>query len=384
MTIVRIIRNHGGVVGSPSNVPDYWPDLADSTWLAVSNNNLEDVRPSGVGASTIANVMVSWNGATLHQTLKRLILWDCGGHGNYSGNEGYEFDLFTGLWGRFSDPSAAAASGGVASNGIKTDGSAISTHTYQNLAYANGMIYLCMLGSTSPDGDGSLRMFRMDRASADLPATGTRGYIDLGFSPTSGTVKDGFADFDPITNKVWYGQRRQSTGGSNSQFGSIDMDDTVTAYALAVGSIGSISSYSAGVCIYRGSTSALLCYGDTAIRTLNLQSPALAAPVFTGSTPEGDARHGVVYEANNEQLIALNPDGSGNLRVCNAPSDLYGGTFDWFDFDAAGSIDTLQPNGTYNRFNIVRDMGDGRSALVLANSTSTPVYVLKIPSGGFA
>jgi hypothetical protein len=311
-----------------------------------------------------------------------MVLASNGGHTNYTGNEVYvfKFNQATPAWYRMTDPSSAAMDG-TESNGRKVDGTPLSTHSYANHAYGmNGKIYLCMMGSNATSGAGSNRVWAWDRNNFSAN-TGTRGWSDLGLAGTGSTVDDGFADYDPITNRIWFGQRREP---GSSQFGYVNCStDAVTALALGgVNFSGSgTATYSMGRVIYRGSESVLLCYGDNARRTINCQSPtSLSTPTFSGTLPA--AYDGMVFDAEHEQLIAWRASTS-DLLVSDLPTNMLTGTYAWQLVSAvAGNPGAASPNGTYGRFNIIRDMGDGRSALVLVNNTTSQVYVYKIPQSG--
>jgi hypothetical protein len=376
------------------SVPAWWTAAADKTWTPISGDAtdggrrfLQDVRPSGVGTSEIRYVMEAWCGGTINQDRKEMVLASNGGHGNYGGNEVYVFKFNQAIpaWYRMTDPSSAAIDG-TESNGRKVDGTPLSTHSYANHAYGmNGKIYLCMMGSNHESGAGSNRVWAWNRENFTAN-TGTRGWTDLGLAGTNSTVDDGFADYDPLTNRIFFGQRREP---GSRQFGYVDCaTDAVTSLALGgVNFTGTgTATYSMGRVIYRGSESVFLCFGDNARRTINCQSPtALSTPAFTGTLPS--AYDGMVYDAVHSQLIGWDA-GTNNIVVCDVPANLLTGTYNWRTVSpAGGTAPAAMPsgdpyNGIYGRWNIIRDMGDGRSALVLAATTSNDVYVYKIPAAG--
>ena len=90
-------------------------DLKPGEWYQVPNSHLYDVRPSGWSA----NVMEPWSGGAFDTKRDRLLVWG-GGHGDYSGNEIYAFDLAQLKWIRLSDPSANT--GGDECSGLYPDG----------------------------------------------------------------------------------------------------------------------------------------------------------------------------------------------------------------------------------------------------------------------
>jgi hypothetical protein len=61
-----------------------------------------------------------------------------------------------------------------------------------------------------------------------------------------------------------------------------------------------------------------------------------------------------------------------------------GGTYRWEDVDAHPASDEPEycKNGCNSKFNIVADMGNGQSCIVLASSMDA-AYVYKLPNGDF-
>jgi len=72
------------------------------------------------------------------------------------------------------------------------------------------------------------------------------------------------------------------------------------------------------------------------------------------------------------------PTTTANGKIVYNPS----GTWAWSNFTPSGATVTTEAVHTYSRWNIVEDMGDGRSAIVYCGGIDYPTYVYKIPASG--
>lgn len=108
--------------------------LPPGHWYEVRNSRLAAVAPTPVppGSNGVASVMDAWSGGAYDSKRDRLIVWG-GGHGNYSGNEIYVFQLSTFTWKRLTDPSSNV--GGDESGGYYPDGRPRSRHSYNFIEY---------------------------------------------------------------------------------------------------------------------------------------------------------------------------------------------------------------------------------------------------------
>lgn len=379
-------RSFQFTVSSPGG-PSWWTALADKTWTAIAGGagiggTLDSVIPPGVGTDKSAYITQSWCGGVVCQNRKSIIFFGNGGHGNYSGNEVYEFSLVTLLWSRLTDPSAAAFDT-VTSDGeaMRVDGTPTSTHSYSNdAATPDGRCYRLMMGSVNPSGHFSPACWKWDRNNFTV-ATGTRGWTYLGDTPTSATSCVGISGYDPIHNRILYSQIRQPTGGSNQQFGYVDLTND-SLHAFTTGAVGDMGLNPGGCVVYTSTESALLAGGASSRRTINGSTGAVASPGWIGTVPR--LQDGIVFDPINNEIIAKNGGGTG-LLVANMPSNIFTGPYSFTNVAANGGTlpGLVSPdNGIYGRFNIIYDMGDGRSCLTYVRSTAEPVYVYKLPVGG--
>jgi len=371
-------------VNAPTTAPSWFTSLSTNTWGQIATvGTYEAVAPS-FDLGDADSAFNDWNGLAMNQARNEFMGGALGGHtaSGYQANHMTVLPLMDEVpaWIRRNDPSQAANDSSGETSGMLADGTPKTTHTYQNNVCAWDRYYQCMMGSVYSDGHGVGRIVYWDPANFTV-ATGTRGWTNLGTTPTDGDIYDGFASYDPLTDKIWYGQRREPTGTNKSQFGTITQSGLISRINLAVSGIGSTGSYSAGVIVYNASSSALLMFGDTRIRTLNCQNPtAITTPTFAGAvTPAGSALHGVVFNPRTNQLICPRP-GTKDLLVCNVPANILTGTYTWFVYTPAGNLNstTFVTNGTYGKFNIAHDMGNNQACLVLVHRTNEPVNVMRL------
>jgi hypothetical protein len=159
-------------------------------WYEVPGSKLQSVCPpndvnheSYAFASQCSGIVRAWNGAIADTKRNRLIVWG-GGHGDYAGNEVYEFDLATLQWKRLNDPSPVTPCQETTS-----DGKPNSRHTYGGLAYIadedrmfvfGGVVY-CPHGMGSNGtwtlGLDSLDWTRMDPAHGGSPNDENHGAV---------------------------------------------------------------------------------------------------------------------------------------------------------------------------------------------------------------
>jgi hypothetical protein len=151
----------------------------------------------GVGGCT--SVINAWSGGVFDERLRRLLVIG-GGHMDYWGNEVYGFDLATGAW-----TIVKTASGlGTASGPTEPmpDGSPVSRHTYDGLAYMRHLGQVLVFGgSTAPQGNSGGRAWWFDpanvtwRAKGNVPPTGV-GHFYMASA------------YDPLTRKVYVRNER--------------------------------------------------------------------------------------------------------------------------------------------------------------------------------
>ena len=110
--------------------------LQQGHWYGVPNTKLSTVAPNPAVPGSVSMVIKAWSGGAFDTKRDRLIVFG-GGHGDYSGNEIYVFDLNSLRWSRITDPSPQWPGDeyNLALRDSHPDGSPISRHTYNYLEY---------------------------------------------------------------------------------------------------------------------------------------------------------------------------------------------------------------------------------------------------------
>ena len=117
-------------------------NLQPGHWVEVPNSRLDAVAPIPLppGNTTAENspfgVVVAESGAAFDTNRNRFMVWG-GGHGDYSGNEIYAFDVDTLAWDRIEDPTPNNLTPGFDGphNETYPDGKPASRHSYDSLVY---------------------------------------------------------------------------------------------------------------------------------------------------------------------------------------------------------------------------------------------------------
>ena len=185
----------------PTAVADVLDDISPGHWYRVANSDLEQKNPCpsdncSWSSSGFKGIMLAWSGGAFDTSRDRLLIFG-GGHGDYSGNDAYAFDVDTREWVVLREPSANV--GGTESSGLYPDGTPRSRHTYNSLEYSPELDSMLVVGApgTAPQsttGDSMVHLLSMDGSpqwsrAQNVPANGSRFGV---------TVRD------PDTGYIWY------------------------------------------------------------------------------------------------------------------------------------------------------------------------------------
>lgn len=106
--------------------------VSSGEWYEVPNSHMEDVKHNVMGPDMwdVSCVIDCWCGGAYDTKRDRLVVWG-GGHGQYSGNELYAFNVDTLAWERLNDPSNPPGY----DEAYGPDGLPSSRHSYNYLQY---------------------------------------------------------------------------------------------------------------------------------------------------------------------------------------------------------------------------------------------------------
>jgi hypothetical protein len=378
----------GGVclAGPSGPAPQWFRDMPDKTWATPVINTVDHVKPSPLPAGYDGHAAVcnNWSGGTVDQDRAEFVLAANGGHQGYSGNEVYVCPLRDErpAWMRITDPSPPSAvqagTYGRNSPARYADGRPSSTHTYNRPCWGNGRLWLAGIDSEyTPVGWWTSACYSFDRESRQWAYHGI-GIETPHESDSYCKWLGGSAAYDPVTNTVW----------SVGQYGIGSTGDGVYTVDAGTGRITNrrmMQNMGYSWSVVAADLRLLIVGGVDSIFTLDLQNPAAGFVRRNHSgTHASGAYCGGVYHPASRAIFSWHNNGA-NIRKLSIPASI-GST--WTNSVVQPSSlnrvvpGSAQANGTYGRFNIIQDMGNGQSAFVLLNSTTGSTYVYKIPAEG--
>jgi hypothetical protein len=160
---------------------DVLDDIKPGEWFEAPNSKLSSVSPNPPppGNTGVSSVMEAWSGGSYDTKRDRLIVWG-GGHGDYSGNEVYVYDIKLLKWVRVNDPSKNV--GGDEQSGIYPDSTPRSRHTYNYVQYVPSIDRFCTFGGaamypTGATGTSKTHCFDFDTKTWTSPGNTIHGGI---------------------------------------------------------------------------------------------------------------------------------------------------------------------------------------------------------------
>lgn len=331
-------------------------DLEPGHWYEVANSHMRDVAPDPLPPGHFANIMGAWSGGALDSKRERLLVWG-GGHGDYSGNEIYAFDIESMTWARIWGPSANIPTDGLC-RAAYPDGAASSRHTYDGVEFipspvdamwANGGSLWCGSGGGSTDTwlfhFGTDKWARQSGGPERMDVT-----VISGFDPVTGHIfmanTHHIAEFDPI-NGVWTDRYENSAGWweSSDATGAIDPTRRLMVFV-----------------------------GNTRFGVFHLDNHTYHAPAPQGASAIVDGRPpGLAYDPVADRIVGWN----GGPEVYTLDLD----DLTWAVHPPAATNTTTPTDpaerGTYGRFRYL----PARNAYVLVNGVDDNVFFYKLSPG---
>jgi hypothetical protein len=407
----------------PPGVPSWWTALADGAWASIAGGagqRIIDVADPNSGNSVLVGgggldkIMSAWTGGCLDPVRKELLLVANGGHDDYYGNEAYALSIYneTPRWYRLCNSTVPAdilknVPTPAPQNYIYADGRPRSVHGWQRCVWANDRAWYTYQDAPGPVGGTGQGVWAFHRAYSGVPtAPGQAAYSARTVAPwesygmltdsasSGGSYMAGPAIYDSTTNKIL-----SFTGNANP----------LEFYAFDVANANSRTRYTGGLQqVMCDGGWAVACsdlrigvignthpshYGSGGIAIMSLD--ALSSSAFTLVNPTGtftpNTRYGAAYHAASKSILLYDPSVTGNqivkLKIPTNPNGTYNasGTWTYSTLTPTNSptIEYLDSSGgwrgTYSKFQIIQDMGDGRSAAVVATKVNGPAWVYKIP-----
>jgi hypothetical protein len=426
-----LLSSGGGAVTTtcPNIAPIWFESASTLSWIPVaggsgygsSYQNGSTVRnvspstsayPNAQGAEGVSAVMNDWTGGCAYQAGGQYLLPCQGGHNGYYGNEIYSLALrqeipsWQRIWGP--TPDAQITHGDFAYNAAYTgyaDGAPRTAHGWlTNLCTATGRIVITFVDAC-PSGQWTTECYSIDvnNTAAGWTFHGRLWQTLPGSPGSSFLYQNGPGVYDPVANKFYRGAEGAVGGPPANGIVGVDV-----AAMLAAGQ----QSTSTGPQV-PGSTLYDIAYGgglgggwsvvlddmtprcwvigsieNSQVWIMDLTNPAAGfTKKSTVGSPTGfQVGLGAVYHKPSKAILVGGQEIGNNLRklTISGSSDPRSATYTWSNVAIGGATPGKDPayQGTFNKFQIINDMGNGLSAIVLATRVDGPTYVIKLPSSG--
>jgi hypothetical protein len=352
----RNVTCQGGSRSSVTSVAHKFSTLRPGHWMDVANSHLASVIYSGplhdqmFGATGPDSIMIAWSGGVLDTNNDSLIVWG-GGHADYYGNEVYSFSLKTLTWTKLDNPSLENPDITV---NINPDGTPVSTHTYDSLAFIPGLNSMFVAGEWGNRATDSTQSWLFN---PDIQNPNSTGVWQQAANYTAGLI-DTIAAYDPVTQNVF---------AINSNHGLESYNPSTNSWTV-IGNTPVAGWAETGA--LDPADHILVTTGQGHLSVVNLTTGAVVQPTSSGDqTVQNGASPGFVWDSAANLFVGWN--GGSTLYTLDPH------TWQW-TAHAAVADNTIMPtaaasNGTFGRFQY--DAAD--NVFVVVNDISQDVYVYK-------
>jgi hypothetical protein len=393
------------------------PERSWTTIAGGSGQRIQDVLPNPVPSnpgSHPGNITAAWTGGGVDQPRGEYIFAGNGGHADYSGNEAYALSLRaeTPKWRRLSDPTPQSHLVFDDNTGplgaVYNDGRPRAMHnTFE--CYGDGRVWFPEQNSFSSPGGGtthaviSYNRDALGAATTPLPWTASNlgpwtlhpkpNFNGQDASPTA----FGRAAWDRVGHKVW------ALGGNNNinkpHYWSVSTSGSTIGQATVYTKGGSMDNFNSWVVVAHDLR--ILVAGGAFNKKIYVLSIDRAGAsddwqVVSNVTGTGFYTPGAggAYVPANRSIGIGNPrDTDNTIYKLQIPTKIVSGQVQydpagqwaWTTLAAGGAGVTVPSEGnndTYSKWNIVEDMGNGQSAIVVLTAIDGPTYVYKVPKSG--
>ncbi len=407
----------------PSVAPAWFTAMPATTWVEVAGGsgfgatyqNGATIRtvspdplayPNAQGAEGVAAVMDDWTGGCTYQAGAQYLIPCQGGHNGYYGNEIYSLALRANVpsWQRIWGPTADAQImrteyGYNAPYAGYADGAPRTSHGwFSNLCTTSGRV-LITFSDACPTGEWTTECYSMDvkNTAAGWTFHG-RLWQTLPGTPGSGFLyQNGPGAYDKTNNRFY----RAAEGSVAKGVVGVSVDAMLAAGPQSKITGPQVPGSSFHDFFFNGiggGWSAILddmtprCWVVASIINNEVWIMDLTNPNagFTRRTTAGTANGflpglGAVYHKPSRAILVGGHERGNTLnKLSITGTNPLTATYTWSAVTIGGPTPRASVNqrGTWNKWQMIEDMGNGQSAIVMATNVDYPTYVLKLPTSG--
>ena len=334
-----------------------------TNWLGASGVKDPLADTANRGATGHRSIIDTWNGMGLDQDSRTAFMLHNGGHNDYYGNEVYSLDLASDApaWIRRRDASVSDGSGNLTKF---SDGRPCSDHTANLHVAAEGRWFTAGMGSTNQFGYGN----RQQWWEYDLE---TEDYIDLGNSHQGGGF--GYALWDPEARQILtiFDQHNSAS----IEFQSIDnmSGSPVLLNMNRLGATRAAAIDTTNRVLLAGAGNA---WFFVRIDT-NANRRAAWTPVNASGTPPADINTQIQWHAPSNAFITW--DGGNEIRKLTPTAGYTSLSWSGVPVGGVSMPASGAQYGMFDKVNLINDMGNGDSAMVLVPRYENPdTYVIRL------
>lgn len=410
--------NSVSTVCGPGSAPSWFVNQAERTWVQVAGggamaqtwqrgSRIFDVKPDPLppGGDGIRAVHNNWTGGCASQELGEYYLPAQGGHNGYYGNEIYALALreetptWRRIWGPTPNPQILTNNLGYnPPNTSHADGNPRPTHGwFLQICDGNSRIWHIGGGYASPSGEWGTTLYSIDRNNL---AAGWTFHGRLWTSVPGGAPGSSFGfqsgpcAYDRKRHVMWVG----AEFATNDAIAQVDLSSALAAgrqnqsTGPAVAGRTIIDAAYVGLndawsIVLHDRASPLWVIGRTSTNRLWILDPSNPSAGFRERTTSGTGSWapgcGAAYVAAHNRIYIGGTETGSVVRYLTVPADPLTGTWTWGTLsNGAGSVTPApgyQYNGTFSKFQVIEDMGNGQAAIALMTNVEGATYVYKLP-----
>lgn len=406
-----------------------WRQYAGGAAFGAAEQNGLTLQAAATAAGiAVTSGVTAYSGAAVDQSGRRILLMG-GGHGDYAGNEVYALDLSANApaWEVFKGRSPGNSTGysegpngsGQHSPDIGVNGHPTTSHTSNVMQVVDGKLWLGQAwGAPNPSTAGTSARFSLDLTTKEWTAHGKT--LSSGEAALLSAIHYEGPGIAVLEDRhEYFGGFLSDNQESVRLYVMSTLDGSISATYKRGGGLPLAAGYSKG--LYNGTGCGVPANGsrpafilanstidssglvqnfrlidpDDPTELYNLTVSNTSGLTFTSDSNSITSAGSMVYVPAADAIFFVLPGANANITARWMRIDIPAETTIAGLAAATWNVSLMQPSNyasvgansdvrIYGRFNVVRDMGDGRPAVFLmpTDAYNGPIWVCKLTSAG--